>query len=279
LESLDQLHGGVFTPSGIIGGPPCQSFSIANATVNETDPRHELPLVYAELLRALNQRHPVDFFVLENVPGLCRKRHSKRLAKIKRRLSQAGFTVAQALLNARDYQTPQDRERLFLVGLNSQRFRRVSWNKPESTTGIDERYTVRSTIGDLAEPVFFERGLDPETFPEHPNHWCMRPKSTKFTRAGALAPGAGQSRSFKTLDWDKPSRTVAYGNREVHIHPGCHRRLSVYEAMLLQGFPAEYRLLGNLSSQIAQVSEAVPPGMASAVARSVQECLRQANCG
>jgi site-specific DNA-cytosine methylase len=60
--------------------------------------------------------------------------------------------------------------------------------------------------------------------------------------------------------WTGP--TVAYGNREVHVHPSGRRRLSVYEALLLQGFPPEYELVGSLSAQISQVSEAVPPPFA-----------------
>jgi DNA (cytosine-5)-methyltransferase 1 len=101
----------------------------------------------------------------------------------------------------------------------------------------------------------------------------MRPKSRKFTTPGALKPGNGRNRSFKTLDWDRPSLTVAYGHREVHIHPDCHRRLSVYEAMKLQGFPDHYELIGSLSSQIVQVSEAVPPPLAYAVAASVRDLI------
>jgi DNA (cytosine-5)-methyltransferase 1 len=97
----------------------------------------------------------------------------------------------------------------------------------------------------------------------------MKPKSIRFTQEGMLVPGNGSHRSFKTLAWDQPSITVAYGHREVHVHPDCKRRLSVYEAMLLQGFPKSYELLGTLSSQITQVSEAVPPKMAEAVADAI----------
>lgn len=95
----------------------------------------------------------------------------------------------------------------------------------------------------------------------------------KFSKAGALVPGNGNGRSFKTLHWDRPSLTVAYGHREVHIHPGCHRRLSVFEAMRLQGFPDSYELLGNMSEQYSQVSEAVPPKLAQVVAQSVSEAI------
>jgi site-specific DNA-cytosine methylase len=71
------------------------------------------------------------------------------------------------------------------------------------------------------------------------------------------------------------SPTVAYGNREVHVHPDSRRRLSVYEAMLLQGFPPTYELLGSLSDQVTQVSEAVPPPLGRAIADSVKRALRR----
>jgi DNA (cytosine-5)-methyltransferase 1 len=75
------------------------------------------------------------------------------------------------------------------------------------------------------------------------------------------------------LDWDSASRTVAYGHREVHVHPSGKRRLSVYEAMLLQGFPQNYRLFGNLSQQITLVSDAVPPPVGRALAERIRESL------
>jgi len=67
--------------------------------------------------------------------------------------------------------------------------------------------------------------------------------------------------------------TVAYGHREIHVHPEGTRRLSVYEAMLLQGFPASYRLLGSFSAQVKQVSDAVPPPLAHAVADQIRNSL------
>ena len=75
------------------------------------------------------------------------------------------------------------------------------------------------------------------------------------------------------LAWSKPSWTVAYGNREIHVHPSCSRRLSIYEAMLLQSFPGTYRLTGTLSEQVRQVSDAVPPLLAQALALSIMGFL------
>jgi DNA (cytosine-5)-methyltransferase 1 len=77
------------------------------------------------------------------------------------------------------------------------------------------------------------------------------------------------------LEWEKPSPTIAYGNREVHVHPSGRRRLSVYEALLLQGFPSDYELVGSLSAQISQVSDAVPPPLAQAIAAGIRRQIDQ----
>ncbi|GAA5478435.1 hypothetical protein Hhel01_01935 [Haloferula helveola] len=100
----------------------------------------------------------------------------------------------------------------------------------------------------------------------------MMPKSAKFTD-GSLVQGASWGRSFRVLSWDKPSWTVAYGNREIHIHPSGKRRLSVFEAMLLQGFPQSYRLLGTLSQQIRQVSDCIPMQVGFALAESIRTSI------
>jgi DNA (cytosine-5)-methyltransferase 1 len=71
-----------------------------------------------------------------------------------------------------------------------------------------------------------------------------------------------------------PSPTIAFGHREIHIHPTGKRRLSIYEAMLLQGFPAEFVLKGNLTQQVEQVSNAVPPPLAEAIAQAIMIRLR-----
>lgn len=271
LAKLDELYGEQFVPEGLIGGPPCQSFSRANTVYLDADPRHSLPLAYAELLRQLNERNPVKFFVMENVTGLLSQRHAHRLRRYEKAFEAAGFSLNRAVLLATDYSTPQIRERLFIVGFNRDLYGEAKWTPPDAGAADGgRRPDVRGAIGHLPDATYYERGLTPDKIAFHVNHWCMKPKSPKFSTPGALTPGYGGNRSFKTLAWDKPSPTVAYGHREVHIHPNCTRRLSVYEAMLLQGFPRAYELTGSLSSQIVQISEAVPPPVAGAVARSVR---------
>ncbi|MCA8003168.1 DNA cytosine methyltransferase [Burkholderia metallica] len=271
-EELDKLFGAEFRPTGIIGGPPCQSFSRANKSQTDDDHRHELPFVYADLLNELNQRSPVPFFAFENVVGLTEEPHRERFLSLKKRLDEIGFEVRETILNAANYGVPQNRIRLILVGFNREICDGAGWTPPKP---LETRLTVRQAFAELPEPTYFQRNLKPEDIPYHPNHWCMQPKSPKFTNPGALVEGMRSHRSFKTLSWDEPSITVAYGHREVHVHPACHRRLSVFEAMLLQGFPRDYVLTGNLSSQITQVSEAVPPPLAEAIAISIRDQLKE----
>lgn len=269
LAKLDELADEEFAPLGVVGGPPCQSFSVSNVHQREEDPRHKLPERYAALLESLNNRHPISFFLFENVPGLLGNRHRHRYENFKRLFAKAGFTVYEAMLNARNYGVPQDRPRVFIVGINHKLHPGKKWVPPAQESQL---LTVKDAIKGLPEPVRNEPGLDPETFPIHPNHWCLVPRSEKF-RNGLLKPGEMPGRCFRTLSWNQPSWTVAYGHREVHVHPNGIRRLSVYEAMLLQSFPKTYRLIGNMSAQIRLVSEAVPPRMAWHLANSIRACL------
>lgn len=269
VEDLDSLNGAKFQPFGVIGGPPCQSFSVSNVHQTDDDPRHKLPEVYANLLKKLNDRYPISFFLFENVPGLLGKKHIHRYTIFKEMFEKAGFEIYESTLDAKNYGVPQERPRIFIVGINKVKYPNVKWMPPEPEKKIK---TVEEAIKGLAEPIYNERGLDPDTFPVHPNHWCLVPRSDKF-KNGKLEQGQMFGRSFRTLSWDKPSWTVAYGHREVHVHPNGHRRLSIYEAMKLQSFPDEYRLMGNMSSQIKQISEAVAVRVAWHIARSIRKSL------
>ncbi|MGH7963872.1 MAG: DNA (cytosine-5-)-methyltransferase [Candidatus Binatia bacterium] len=253
-------------PHGVIGGPPCQSFSRANARKNRHDPRARLGVVFARLVKALNDAFALDFFVFENVVGLRSSEHSHRFRTLQRELRKAGFNLFVGDLEAGHFGVPQRRQRLFVVGINS---KTLPWVKFQFPTGSVSTPTVREAIGELPQPIFYRRGLMPQNVPCHPNHWTMNPKSPKFRNGIQGSNG----RSFKRLSWDKASLTVAYGNREIHVHPDGTRRLSVLEAMLLQGFPRDYILCGSLSDQITQISDAVPPPLAEAVAKAVRMAI------
>jgi len=269
VERLSELPSAV-QPIGVIGGPPCQAFSLSNVHKKSDDPRLKLPGNYAHILSELNKHYGLDFFVFENVLGLRNKAHAELFGYFKELFASAGFTIFAGELDAQDFGVAQVRKRVFVVGFNSKKYKAVRFEFPKGNPS--QRKTVREMIGKLPPPVFFERGMSSEDVPNHPNHWCLKPKSKKFFN-GFLKEGDIKGRPFRVLEWGKPSWTVAYGHREVHIHPSGKRRLSIYEAMLLQGFRPDYVLRGNLSDQIRLVSDAVPPPLAKALAESVLRVL------
>ncbi|WP_416365932.1 DNA cytosine methyltransferase [Sphingomonas aerolata] len=266
VAEMDADHGRQFSPKGVVGGPPCQSFTNANSSKRADDPRSELVARFFKIALDLHTRSPLDFIVMENVPELATERYKSTLAPQIAALEQSGFVCSQAILNAKNFGVAQSRRRLFLVALNKKVYGGRKWTEP---TKLDTIIDVRKAIGGLPSPTFYSRGLEPSQIDYHANHWCMVPKSPKFGTA-LLLEGKSTGRSFKKLDWDRPSFTVSYGHREVHVHPDATRRLSVHEAMLLQGFPKKFTLEGSLSSQITQVSEAVPPPMARVIAESIK---------
>lgn len=257
-------------PVGVIGGPPCQAFSLSNQNGGKHDERAKLPENYAAVLKDLAFEYELDFFVFENVLGLRYKKHAELFGAFKRLFSSAGFSIFEGELDAQDFGVPQVRKRIFVVGFNEKKYPNLDYEFPAGN-GRKKR-TVEDAIRGLPKPAYFEHGLSPEDIPEHPNHWCMKPRSKKFFN-GYLKEGDVKGRPFRVLPWNKPSWTVAYGHREVHIHPSGRRRLSIYEAMLLQGFPSSYTLLGTLSDQIRLVSDAVPPPVAKALAESILEVI------
>lgn len=270
FPDMDRDHGQHFAPSGVIGGPPCQSFSRANRSPSPDDPRSRLVRRFFTLaLRFHRYRGPLKFILMENVPALENFQHGRLFNREVERLTENGFDVSVFIADAAAHAVPQHRRRLFLLAFPASARTMGRWSSPEGNGKVK---TVAETIRDLPSPAQFSVGLRKEEIPRHENHWCMVPRSPRFFD-GTLIEGQTSARSFKTLAWDKPSVTASYGHREVHVHPSGTRRLSVFEAMKIQGFPDDYVLEGTLSAQIDQVSEAVPPPLAHAVASSIRSAL------
>ena len=261
---------------GVIGGPPCQAFSRGNVHPKQNDARRELPVHYAKVLKELNQKYNLHFFVFENVEGLTLNRHKEEFTEFRQLFEEAGFNIFESILNARNYGVPQERSRVFLVGLNNTTYtdKKFAFPEPISDGDLTVQDAFEIAFGERPwpEPAFYNSNLKSEDIPHHPNHWTMVPRSPKF-KNGELLHSTVNRRSFRVLEWDKPSWTVAYGNREIHVHPNGTRRLSLYEALILQGFPKSYVLKGNLSQQVKMVSDAVPPPLAFHIASSISKFL------
>ncbi|WP_207775390.1 DNA cytosine methyltransferase [Pusillimonas noertemannii] len=251
---------------GVIGGPPCQGFSRANTASSADDPRNELPKLYLDIVERLQQEYTVEFVVFENVLGIRDRKHAAKYKELVEGLRTLDFDVTEKELCSLDFGVPQNRRRIILSAMrDGQGYAAV---RPVRKAG---KKTVREAIEGLPAPKYFDRKLTAVDIPVHANHWTMRPKSLKFSNPGA---SFSDGRSFKRLEWDQPSPTVAYGHREIHVHPNGTRRLSIYEAMLLQGFPKSFVLEGNLSEQVEQVSNAVPPPLGKSIASAVKRALK-----
>lgn len=268
VELWTSINGEV-GPVGIIGGPPCQAFSTSNVHQKSRDPRRKLLIDYAKMIETFNSRLGLDFFVFENVLGLTRGRHRWRYLDFKRLCKKAGYSVREKEVNAGRFGIPQNRKRMIVIGINRERYPELVLDPPG---GDKEPTPAKVALEGLPEPAFCQKDLDAAEVPHHPNHVAMVPKSKKFTN-GMLEPGDYRGRSFRVLRWDRPSYTVAYGHREVHVHPNMRRRLSIYEAMLLQGFPHSYELKGTFSQQVQLISDALPPPLGEGIALAISKGL------
>ncbi|WP_022908552.1 DNA cytosine methyltransferase [Curtobacterium sp. B18] len=253
---------------GIIGGPPCQGFSRANPNSRADDPRNQMPTFYLEIVEALQVRYDVQFVLFENVMGIRDAKHSAAFDGILARFDELKLTARVAQHSALDYGVPQTRNRVIISGFKSKAAAIAFAPKTIPREEVD--LTVRGAIGRLPQPAFFSRSVSVDQIQPHPNHWTMTPRSKRFK---GESDGPAPTRSFRRLSWDKPSPTVAYGHREIHVHPDGTRRLSIYEAMLLQGFPKTFVLEGTLSQQVEQVSNAVPPPVARSLAAATRVAL------
>jgi DNA (cytosine-5)-methyltransferase 1 len=271
VVALVERHLDPGTRVGIIGGPPCQGFSRANTGSHPNDPRNELVGLYLDVVRELKQKFRVEFLVFENVLGIQDAKHLTLYQRLLDEIARMNFQGKAMRLCALDFGVPQKRNRVVVTALkNDSGYSEI---RVKACKGIS---TVHEAIGGLAAPLFFSRGLSPDAIPIHPNHWTMRPVSSRFSDPPELWR---VGRSFKRTYWDKPSPTIAFGHREIHVHPSCKRRLSIFEALLLQGFPKDFVLEGTLSDQVEQVSNAVPPPVALAIARAIRRSMNSARRG
>ena len=251
---------------GIIGGPPCQGFSRANTASYTDDPRNSLVDLYVRIIHRLDKDFEIDFVVFENVLGIKDRKHQQTFGRLKTGLESVGLAVTTHECCALDHDVPQTRRRVLVTGLH-----KLSGPLADIPQRPGKK-SVREAIGHLTSPVYFRPGLRPDEIPVHPNHWTSRPRSSRFsTPLRDWRP----TRSFKRTYWSKPSPTIAFGHREIHVHPSGTRRLSIHEAMLLQGFPASFVLSGNMTQQVEQVSNAVPPPLAFSVAESIRQHLQR----
>ncbi len=244
----------------IVGGFPCQGFSVANWTRSNDDPRNALYLEMARLIRGKQPR----YFVAENVRGLLSMDRGHALRRIEAAFSEAGYEVRHALVNAADYGVPQNRHRLLIAGVHkSLKFALPFPPKPTHASpdvalflGLDPWVTVGEALDKYPEPD------DSGTIA---NHVCSRYK-LRFN--GYLG--------HRLVDPSKPAPTVTArgddrGGVVVLHHPRNHRRMTVRELAAVQSFPDNFVFHGTKTSAYRQIANAVPPLLGYAIGRMLSE--------
>ena len=235
----------------LIGGFPCQGFSVANVKRSMSDSRNQL---YLEFLRILLGKSP-SYFVAENVKGLLSMEKGKVLKMILNDFRSAGYDVDAKVLNAADFGVPQKRERLIIIGNRSGVEPKVSHPLPTHSKD-DKGLLPWLSVGEALKNV-----PDPDMPNNLDNHTYSKFK-LKFN--GYIGNRA--------IDPDKPAPTVtgrgdSKGGVVVLHHPNNKRRMSVRELALVQSFPIDFVFSGNNSSAYRQIGNAVPPGLARAIGR------------
>jgi DNA (cytosine-5)-methyltransferase 1 len=247
----------------VIGGPPCQPFSIAGKRQGKRDIRADL---IGHFIRLIDELKPVAF-MLENVPNLAAISGGEFLDDILAELHALGYAVGHSVVSAADYGVPQNRKRLVVLGLKGKKSVRF----PVPTHGTPEHpfMSTSDAIGDLPDAgEFGETGIY--------NHEPTVHSADMIERLSSLEPGKRERGSFHDrLHPERPSFTLRAGSGNFSplrpIHYKYHRVITVRESARLQGFSDDFRWPDRIPrlQQYRQVGNAVPPPMARAFA----ECL------
>jgi DNA (cytosine-5)-methyltransferase 1 len=277
---------------GMIGGPPCQDFSMNGNLKGFNGDRGKLTTLYFDKILELKP----TFFVMENVTGLTKRKETKEFLQSLLNRVEKEYFIDHEKLNALEFGVPQFRERIFFVGIKKtvldEKVVSISQFGKWFPFPIDKKYKDAPTKYKWATPVQFGQTLTkPEDLPlELCVESCLVPQSEIFTTANAneffnlyvtekkldaINEGETNRPSFKRLHRFKFSPTACYGNNEVHLHPYKNRRLSVRETLRIQGVPDSYILPIELplSKKFKMIGNGVPVPLAEAVANALKNFI------
>jgi len=296
---IDELNAQNLTLDVLVGGPPCQGFSLAGKR-EEGDKRNTL---YEAMVKTAEKLKP-RFVVLENVPGMLTLYNGMGKEKIFTDFQNLGYTMNVKVLYAPDYGVPQIRKRAFFVGiLNSE----DQFEYPMPSFTEDNYVTCEDAIGDLPS-LEGETDFSVSTVRDYPvepltkyqkimrknskrvynhaptkhtektiSHLKLVPDGGKYTDLPPeLAKNFKYHESLHRYSSKKPSLTIDTGHR-THFHYKYNRIPTVRENARLQSFPDDFIFVGNKQEQYKQVGNAVPPLLGKAIAMQILNYLENDN--
>ena len=262
---------------GIIGGPPCQSWSEAGTLRGIDDHRGQL---FFEFIRLLKDKKPL-FFLAENVSGMLASRHSTALENIKNLFEESGYKLSFKLLNVHDFKVPQDRKRVFFVGYREDLG--IEFEFPQS---FERKYYLKDVIWDLKDNVL----------PAQEKNYTNGNKCAIDNHEYAIGTFSTMYMSRNRVrSWDEPSFTIQAGGRHAPLHPQAptmefveqnkrifvplkedlYRRLSVRECARIQTFPDSHKFYyKNVITGYKMVGNAVPATMGYYLAKKIMQDLQ-----
>jgi len=260
---------------GIIGGPPCQSWSEAGALRGIKDKRGQL---FYDFIRILEAKQP-KFFLAENVSGMLLPRHKDALVNIKEMFKNAGkgYDLSFKLLNASDYGVPQDRKRVFFIGIREDLGIKFQFPEP-----LSEKIDLKSAISDLKDTAI----------PALPYNKTNSSNCKKLNHEYMIGGFSSMFMSRNRVrSWDEQSFTIQAGGRHAPLHPqapkmtfieqnkreflkgseGLYRRLSVRECARIQTFPDNFEFIySHVAAGYKMIGNAVPVDLAKHIANSIK---------
>jgi DNA (cytosine-5)-methyltransferase 1 len=248
----------------VVGGPPCQGFSIFGKrrfinTKNhdlKSDKRNDLVFAFANIV--INSK--ANWFIMENVPGILSAHNGSYVEEIRKYFLKHKYKTEIKVINAADYGVPQLRKRFILFGTKTDLMipfpkpkyfeEPESWQLPYRTVGeVLTDLSNETTLGISERFSFIKEGqkLDVDALPKHLRNG---------TKTGK--PISNYSHVFKRLHRKKPSCTIVPGHNAFPVHPTLNRTLTVREAARIQTFPDYYEFVGPIINQCLQVGNAFP---------------------
>ena len=266
--------------SGIIGGPPCQSWSEAGAGRGINDKRGRL---FHDYIRLLKDKQP-KFFLAENVSGILHPKHSEAFSGIIAEFENAGYKVSKRLLNANDFDVPQDRLRVIIIGYRKDLKKEFKFPEPQGYKPV-----LKDAIMDLrkAKPAKGGNKTNEDKDLWAPNH--------EYMTGGFSSIYMSRNR---VRSWDEPSFTIQAGGRHAPLHPQApkmvfveqnkrifvpgqekkYRRLSVRECARVQTFPDDFIFkYTNIADGYKMIGNAVPVNFAKHIAQKIMSDLSKLN--